>query len=101
MTSQTLGSAAFERHAPEARLRPFARVLVDVRRLEQPQPVRRAALDIRWAAKEELAALIESDVDALAYSRKVRHWHRRFREEGYSSDDLHEVIRQAEEEAQA
>lgn len=65
------------------------------------EPVRRAALDIRWAAKEELAALIESDVDALAYSRKVRHWHRRFTAEGYSSDDLHDVIRQAEEEAQA
>jgi hypothetical protein len=63
------------------------------------EPVRRGSVDIRWVAKEELAALIESEVDALAYSRKVRHWHTRFKDEGYTADDLQEVIKQAEEEA--
>jgi hypothetical protein len=76
------------------------RVILEGGEIPDLEPVRRVPLDIRWVAREELAALIESDVDALALSRKVRHWQRRFTEEGYTADDLHEVIRQAEEEAQ-
>ncbi|MGH3756189.1 hypothetical protein [Actinophytocola sp.] len=64
-------------------------------------PVPRDTLDIRWAAKEELATLLESGVDALAFSRKVRHWQRRFEEEGFTEQELHEVIKQAEDEADA
>ena len=75
------------------------RVILEGGEIPAHEPVRRVPLDIRWAAKEELAALIESDVDALAYSRRVRHWHRRFTDEGYTADDLHDVIEQAEEEA--
>ena len=62
------------------------------------EPARRGTVDIRWVAKEELTALLGSDM-ALQYSRKARYWHRRFVEEGYSPDDLQEVIRHAEEEA--
>jgi hypothetical protein len=77
-----------------------ARGILDGGEIPDLEPVRRVPLDIRWAAKEELAALLESDVDALAYSRRVRHWHRRFTDVGYTADDLQEVIRQAEGEVQ-
>jgi hypothetical protein len=65
------------------------------------EPAPRAVIDIRWAAKEELATLLVSGVDAMAFSRKVRHWQRRFAEEGIADEDLHEVIKQAEEEAES
>jgi hypothetical protein len=46
------------------------------------EPVRRGSVDIRWVAKAELTALLT-----------------RFRAEGYTADDLQEVLKQAEKEA--
>lgn len=63
------------------------------------EPVKRATIDIRWVAKEELIALLESDVEEVAYSRRLNHWRNRFAEEGYSEDDLRKVSEDAAVEA--
>lgn len=63
------------------------------------EPVRRGSIDIRWVAKEELAALLESEVDRRAYDRKVRDWRTRLTDAGYTAADLDEVVKQAKQEA--
>jgi hypothetical protein len=64
------------------------------------EPVPRVTLDIRWAAREELTALLESGVEAITYSRKLNHWRDRFADEGFNEKDLLEVSRQAEQDAE-
>jgi hypothetical protein len=75
------------------------RVILEGGPVPAHEPARRVTLDIRWAAREELAALLESGVEAMTYSRKLNHWRDRFADAGYSEQDLLEVSRQAEQEA--
>ncbi len=59
----------------------------------------RSTLDIRWAAKEDLVALMVSGEDARAFARTVNRWQGRFADAGFTEKDLVDVIKQAEEEA--
>ena len=65
------------------------------------EPVKRAKLDIRWAAREELIALLESGVEAIAYSRRLNHWRDRFAEEGFDEKELLKVSGEAERAVEA
>lgn len=65
------------------------------------EPVKRAKLDIRWAAREELIALLESGVEAIAYSRRLNHWRERFAEEGFDEKELLKVSGEAEQAVEA
>jgi hypothetical protein len=65
------------------------------------EPARRATLDIRWAAREELTALLESRVEAIAYSRRLNHWRDRFAQEGFDEEELLKVSADAERAVEA
>lgn len=65
------------------------------------EPVKRATLDIRWAAREELITLLESGVAAIAYSRRLNHWRERFVAEGFDEKELLEVSKDAESAVEA
>jgi hypothetical protein len=65
------------------------------------EPVKRVKLDIRWAAKEELITLLEADVAAIAYARRLNHWRERFAEEGFDEEELLKVREDAESAVKA
>ena len=65
------------------------------------EPVKLVRLDIRWAATEELIALLESGVAEIAYSRRLDHWRERFAQEGFDDEELLKVKEAAESAVQA
>lgn len=75
------------------------RAILDGGPIPSHEPRTKATLDVRWAAREELAALLESGVEAITYSRKLNQWRARFAEAGFGEKELLEAARQAEEEA--
>lgn len=75
------------------------RAILDGGPIPSHEPTRRATLDVRWAAREELTALLVSGVEAITYARKLDQWRGRLADAGYSEKDLLDAARQAEEEA--
>jgi hypothetical protein len=55
------------------------------------EPAKRAKVDIRWVAREELIALLESGVEDIAYTRRLNHWRERFAAEGLGEKELLKV----------
>jgi hypothetical protein len=63
------------------------------------EPRRKATIDIRWVARQELIDLLRSTEDAIAYPRLLDEWRERFTDEGYDERDLLEISKQAAQEA--
>jgi hypothetical protein len=63
------------------------------------EPLRRATIDIRWSARDELVSLLRDHEEAIAYPRLLNVWWDRFTAAGFTERDLLEVSRQAEQEA--
>lgn len=75
------------------------RVILEGGPIPSHTPTRRATIDIRWTAKQELVELLRSHEGAIAYPRLLNHWWDRFADAGFDERDLLEVSRQAEQEA--
>jgi hypothetical protein len=62
------------------------------------EPTRKATIDIRWVARQELIDLLRSTEDPIAYPRLLDEWRERFADEGYDERDLLEISKQAAHE---
>jgi hypothetical protein len=65
------------------------------------EPVKRARIDIRWVAQEELTALLDSGVEEIVYLRRLNYWRERLAAEGFDEKELLKVLKAAESAVEA